>query len=181
MVHRYDGGCLAAVLDGPWRAGIRDSTLIIRRWIEVVERPAARSLIAPPERYHASGNPWTKRYLKAVQGNREAAALRFYIGFFTRPAVEKGWDSFGFRKLQQLGRLIAREEPVSDVLQIVERTMLFDIHADLTAGGEGIGRQIAGIGHIKSQGAGIVFEGGLALLPVYETDICCFHSQVTAQ
>jgi len=60
--------------------------------------------------------------------------------------------------------------------------MLFDIHADLTAGGEGIGRQIAGIGHIKSQGARLIFfKRGLALFPVYETDFSGLYPQVTAQ
>ena len=121
-------------------------------------------------RYHPRVGAGAKGDAEAVQRYGESAAQRFDEGFLTSPAVKKARGNFGGGKLKQLGRFFGREEPSSDILEIAERAMLFDIDADLTTAGKDICSEVAGVGRIESQRAGRIGERGFAVRANYELD-----------
>ena len=180
-IHRYQG----AGLDGARLAGISDRTCVLRAGTEVVQRPSARRVVVTAERYHPRRGPRPQGDAKTVQWYGEAAAHRLDEGFLASPAVKKTRGRFGRGKRQQFGRLFGREEPAGDVFEVGERAIPLDIDADLTAVGESIRSQVAGMGCVELQRRRGIFGRGrerrLALRPIYELDRGGVHAKVTRQ
>lgn len=118
-----------------------------------MQRPVPRPLGAALKRNHPRRRAGPQRYLETVQPDGQAAAHGLDVRLFPSPTVEKTGLLLLLGKREQFGGLRGREEPVRDVAQIAYLAVLFHVHSDVAARGENIRGQMAGIGHVESQGA----------------------------